>query len=43
MAKKGQKFRKFSNEERAEIVGKYLSGKYGYKSLLMNMGSVGKL
>ncbi len=33
MAKKGQKFRKFSNEERAEIVGKYLSGKYGYKSL----------
>ena len=33
MAKKGQKFRKFSNEERTEIVGKYLSGKYGYKSL----------
>ena len=33
MAKKGQKFRKFTDEERAEIVGKYLSGKYGYKGL----------
>lgn len=31
MAKKGQKFRKFTNEEREEIVSKYLSGKYSYK------------
>ena len=33
MAKKGQKFRKFTDEERTEIVGKYISGKYGYKNL----------
>jgi len=33
MAKKGQKFVKFTDEERTEIVGKYLSGKYGYHSL----------
>lgn len=26
MAKKGQKFKKFTDEERAEIVGKYLKG-----------------
>lgn len=26
MAKKGQKFRKFTDEERTEIVGKYLKG-----------------
>lgn len=34
MAKKGQKFRKFTDEERTEIVGKYMSGKNGYKSLV---------
>ena len=33
MAKKGQKYIKFTDEERTEIVCKYLSGKYGYKSL----------
>ena len=33
MALKGQKFIRFTDEERTEIVGKYLSGKYGYKSL----------
>lgn len=33
MALKGQKFMRFTDEERTEIVGKYLSGKYGYKSL----------
>ena len=31
MAKKGQKFKKFTNEERTEIVNKYLSGKYSYE------------
>ena len=35
MAKKGQKFKSFSNEERTEIVNKYISGKYSY-SLLAN-------
>lgn len=30
MAKKGQKFKSFSNEERTEIVNKYMSGKYSY-------------
>ena len=33
MAKKGQKFIRFSDEERTEIVNKYLSGKYGYHTL----------
>ncbi len=33
MASKGQKFIKFTDEERTEIVGKYISGKCGYKSL----------
>ena len=33
MAKKGQKFRKFTNEEREEIVSKYLSGKYSYEQV----------
>ena len=33
MAKKGQKFRKFTNEERKEIVSKYLSGKYSYEQV----------
>ena len=33
MAKKGQKFYKFSDELRAEIVNKYQSGKYSYALL----------
>ncbi len=33
MASKGQKFRRFSDEERTEIVNKYLSGKYSYQTL----------
>ena len=33
MAKKGQKFRNFTNEERFEIVDKYMSGKYSYVTL----------
>ena len=33
MAKKGQKFKSYSNEERTEIVLKYNSGKYSYVSL----------
>lgn len=33
MAKKGQKFKSFSNEERTEIVNKYMSGKYSYAIL----------
>ena len=33
MAKKGQKFKKFTDEERTEIVGKYLSGKHSYTTL----------
>ena len=33
MASKGQKFVRFSDKERTEIVGKYMSGKYGYKTL----------
>ena len=38
MAKKGQKFIRFTDEERTEIVGKYLSGKYGYHSLADEYG-----
>ena len=38
MAKKGQKFIRFSDEERTEIVGKYLSGKYSYTSLANEYG-----
>ena len=34
MAKKGQKFRKYSNEERTEIVNKYMYGKYSYVILV---------
>ena len=30
MATKGQKFKTFTNEERTEIVSKYMSGKYSY-------------
>lgn len=33
MASKGQKFIRYTDEERTEIVNKYLSGKYGYQSL----------
>lgn len=33
MAKKGQKFKRFTDEERTEIVDKYISGNYGYKSI----------
>ena len=33
MASKNQKFIRYTDEERAEIVNKYLSGKYGYGSL----------
>ena len=33
MAKKGQKFYKFSDELRTEIVNKYLSGKYSHALL----------
>ncbi len=38
MAKKGQKFRRFSDEERTEIVNKYLSGKYSYSTLADEYG-----
>ena len=38
MAKKGQKFKKFTDEERTEIVSKYISGKYGYKNLANEYG-----
>lgn len=38
MASKGQKFIRFTNEERTEIVGKYLSGKYGYRALAKEYG-----
>jgi len=30
MAKKGQKFTRFTEEEQTEVVGKFLSGKYGH-------------
>ena len=33
MAKKGQKFKKFTDEERTKIVYKYLSGKHSYTTL----------
>ena len=33
MAKKGQKYKSFSNEERTEIINKYISGKYSYAIL----------
>lgn len=38
MTKKGQKFRRFSDEERTEIVNKYLSGKYSYQTLANEYG-----
>ena len=33
MAKKGQKFRMFTNLEREEIIQKYMNGNYSYQSL----------
>lgn len=33
MASKGQKFIRYTDEERTEIVNKYLSSKYSYQSL----------
>lgn len=33
MATKWQKFKTFANEERTEIVNKYMSGKYSYAIL----------
>lgn len=33
IVKKGQKFKKFTDEEKTEIVYKYLSGKYSYTKL----------
>ena len=38
MAKKGQKFRKFTDEERTEIVNMYLSGEYSYSTLALRYG-----
>ena len=38
MASKGQRFRRFSDEERTEIVNKYLSGKYSYQTLANEYG-----
>ena len=38
MASKGQKFRRYTDEERTEIVGKYLSGKYSYTNLANEYG-----
>lgn len=38
MAKKGQKFNKYSTEFRAEVVEKYLSGNYSSKMLSIEYG-----
>lgn len=38
MASKGQKVIRFTNQERTYIVGKYLSGKYGYKTVAKEYG-----
>ena len=38
MASKGQKFIRFSDEERKEIVGQYLSGQVSYKSIAKDHG-----
>lgn len=38
---KGQKFRRFSDEERTEILNKYLSGKYSYQILVNEYGISG--
>ena len=38
MASKGQKFIRFTDEERTEIVGQYLSGQCSYKSIAKDRG-----
>lgn len=38
MAKKGQKFRIYSNLEREEIITKYLNGNYSYQTLANEYG-----
>ena len=38
MASKGQKFIWFTDEERTEIVGQYLSGQGSYKSIAKDRG-----
>ena len=38
MAKKGQKFMKYTDEERTEIVNQYLSGKGSYRSIAKERG-----
>ena len=38
MASKGQKFIRFTDEERTEIVGKYLSGKHSYTTIANEYG-----
>lgn len=38
MTSKGQKFIRFTNEELTEIVGKYVSSQYGYKTLAKEYG-----
>lgn len=38
MASKGQKFIRFTDEERTKIVGQYLSGQSSYKSIAKSRG-----
>lgn len=38
MTSKGQKFIRFTDEERTEIVGQYLSGQGSYKSIAKDRG-----
>lgn len=38
MTSKGQKFIRFTDEERTEIVGQYLSGQGSYKSISKDRG-----
>ena len=38
MASKGQKFIRFTDEERTEIIGQYLSGQGFYKSIAKDCG-----
>lgn len=38
MASKGQKFIRFTDEERTEVVGQYLSGQCFYKSIAKDRG-----
>jgi len=42
MDKKGQKFMKYTDEERTEIVNQYLSGKGSYRSIAKDVELVGK-